>query len=37
MTQGAQVGMRLWEQAGIDLSGARDTTTAAAEADGDEI
>ena len=34
-TPGARVGMRWWEQASIDLAGARETATAAAEADED--
>ena len=32
--QGAQVGMRWWEQAGIDLAGARETWVAVADKDG---
>ena len=30
--RGARVGMRWWEQAGIDLAGARETAAVAAEA-----
>ena len=31
-----RVGVRWWEQAGINLSGARDATAAAGEKDGEE-
>ena len=31
MTQGARVGMQLWEQAGIDLAGAMEVAAAEAE------
>ena len=34
--QGAHVGMRWWEQAGIDLARARETATAAVAEDGIE-
>ena len=34
-TPGARVGVWWWEQAGFDLSGARETTESAEEADGD--
>ena len=34
-TPGAQVGMCWWEKAGTDLAEARETATAAAEADKD--
>ena len=33
---GARVGMRWWEQARIDLAGAREVTAAATEGDGGE-
>ena len=35
--QGEWVWMRWWEQAGIDLAGARETAKAAAEADEDGL
>ena len=35
--QGARVGMWWWEQAGIDLAGARETAVAAAEANEDGL
>ena len=34
-TPGVWVGMRWWEQAGLDMTGARDTAEEAAEVDGD--
>ena len=36
-TPGAQVVVRWWEQAGLDLKGSRGETAAAEEADGDGI
>ena len=35
--QGTRVGMWLWEQAGIDISGARETDSAAEEVDEDGL
>ena len=35
--QGSQVGMRWWDQVGIDLEEARKTAAAVAEADEDEL
>ena len=35
--QGARVGMRLWEQAGIDMTGAMETAEAAVEDDKDGL
>ena len=35
--QGARLGMRWWEQAGIDLVGVRETAEAMAEAEEDRL